>query len=808
MNVPFLPLILAGTVLASATLLSSAELQYPGADPGPAKAAIHDSDLTLSNQALSATWQLGERGLRPVAVKSMQGERELKRSGELFQIELSDGTRYCASAMKLEKGVSSRGLEPAQAASRLAERKGGQRLEARLVSDDGRLRVTWSAALRDGVNYLREEAAVEAVQSDMQIKAVTLFDQPLAGARTSGEVDGSPVVAEGFFLGFEDPMAVNSAAVPSEKIGAWEPADLVPVEFRKKTWPLPAALLAAGPNEFVFRYERGNHRLDIHRAALLENGREIAADAHHGHTGNRHVANNYVLNLPQLDPAARYELTAELGTDPELKAPPQGRVDSYGQVGVLSSRAPVPATCRLARNAVLAKGGTLAQSLVVGVAPAGQTRRAFLYYLENERAHPYRPFLHYNAWYDICWNGVPLDEQMCLAAVRSFGDNLIKPHAVVMDSMVIDDGWDDPQTLWQFNKGFPNGFTALAQLCQEYGTHAGTWLSPFGGYGQPKEERLKHGRAQGYETNASGFSLAGPKYYARFKSECVNMIRKYGVNTFKFDGIASGMSARGAGGDYVLDTEAMRRLMLELRQEDPNLYINLTTGSWPSPFWLLYADSVWRQGEDSSFAGKGAAQERWLTYRDQEVYRNIVRRGPLFPLNSLMTQGVMYARYGNAAHREFNSAGLKQDIRAFFASGTSLQELYVTPGRLKPEDWAVLAEAAKWSRANAGVLVDTHWIGGDPGLAEPAPYGWASWTPRKGVLALRNPDDKPHAFALDVRQAFELPPGAPEQYRLRSPWAEDAQKPALAAEAGKELSIALQPFEVLILEAEPETRGR
>jgi hypothetical protein len=142
--------------------------------------------------------------------------------------------------------------------------------------------------------------------------------------------------------------------------------------------------------------------------------------------------------------------------------------------------------------------------------------------------------------------------------------------------------------------------------------------------------RLRFGAAQGYETNATGFSLAGPKYYTAFKSACVGMIRNYGVKHFKFDGIASGMYAQG-GADYYRDTEAMMRLMLELREEDPNLYINLNTGSWPSPFWLRYADSLWRQGDDMGFAGKGTRQQQWLNYRDQQVYRNIARKGPLSP---------------------------------------------------------------------------------------------------------------------------------------------------------------------------------
>lgn len=457
-------------------------------------------------------------------------------------------------------------------------------------------------------------------------------------------------------------------------------------------------------------------------------------------------------------------------------------------------------SCRLRRNAVLRQGESLSLSFVLGVAPEGQMRRAFLHYLERERAHPYRPYLHYNSWYDTAWQGKLFKESDCLDAIRTMGERFIQPHGVVVDGMVFDDGWDDPRTLWQFNRGFPNGFTPLAGLCQQYQTRLGVWLSPFGGYGELKKQRLAFGHEQGYETNAAGFSLAGPKYYAAFKQSCVDMIRKYGVNHFKFDGIAAGTYA-SSGGNYLLDTEAMRRLMLELRQEDPNLYINLTTGSWPSPFWLRYADSLWRQGGDMGLAGKGSKQQQWLTYRDQETYKNIVGKGPLFPLSSLMTQGVAYSRHGSAGEPTFNSAGFKDDVRAFFGAGTSLQELYIQPGKLTAEDWSVLAEAAKWSRANADVLSDTHWISGDPAKLEA--YGYASWSPRKGIVMLRNPDDRTREFTLEVGAAFELPVGARTSFALKSPWREDAAKPAQLVTAGKRLTFVLQPFEVLVFDAIP-----
>ncbi|MCX7887711.1 MAG: enterotoxin, partial [Verrucomicrobiae bacterium] len=451
-------------------------------------------------------------------------------------------------------------------------------------------------------------------------------------------------------------------------------------------------------------------------------------------------------------------------------------------------------------QAALQTGESFTFGAVIGVAPQGQLRRAFLCYIERERAHPYRPYLHYNSWYDISWPGELFTETTTLEAVRLWGEHFIKAHRVVMDGMVLDDGWDDPKTLWQFHAGFPNGFERVARLCRRYHTRPGVWLSPFGGYGELKKQRLQYGKQHGYEINDRGFSLAGPKYYAAFKQVCVQMIRRYGVNHFKFDGIAAGARASGAQ-SYLADTQALRRLMLELRKESPGVFINFTTGSWPSPFWLRYADSIWRQGHDMGHAGKGSKQQQWLTYRDQEVYRNIVGKGPLFPLSSLMTQGVAYSRHGPAGDPTFNSEGFKYDVRAFFGSGTCLQELYIQPGKLTPQDWAVLAEAAKWARANADVFPDVHWIGGDPSKLQV--YGYAAWSARKAVLTLRNPDDRTQEFALDVATAFELPQGAPTKYQLKSPWAEDAHKPPLLAEAGRPTTIVLRPFEVLVLDALP-----
>ncbi|MBN2329802.1 MAG: hypothetical protein JXR73_21855, partial [Candidatus Omnitrophica bacterium] len=264
------------------------------------------------------------------------------------------------------------------------------------------------------------------------------------------------------------------------------------------------------------------------------------------------------------------------------------------------------AQCFLRLHQVLQPGEALAQSWAVGVAPEDQMRRAFLYYIERERAHPYRPFLHYNSWYDICWGNQKINEEQCLKVIDGFGQELIRKRNVKLASFVWDDGWDDPATLWRpVTKNFPNGFSTMLQTARSYGSTLGFWLSPFGGYGQPAKDRLTFGKEQGFEFKNDKFSLAGAKYYERFLETCSTFIQRDGANFFKFDGLTRDVS----------ETQAMLRLTQALRKLDQDLFISITTGTWPSPFWLWYGDSTWRGDGDMGFHGPGPKREQWITYR-------------------------------------------------------------------------------------------------------------------------------------------------------------------------------------------------
>ena len=456
------------------------------------------------------------------------------------------------------------------------------------------------------------------------------------------------------------------------------------------------------------------------------------------------------------------------------------------------------AVAGLKRTLSLAAGQSITYSSVVGAARPGQMRRDFLAYLELERAHPYRTFLHYNTWYDL-GRGERFGAAQVEDRIDAFGEELVRKRGVTIDSFLLDDGWDDTHTMWQMNAGFPNGLAPLSAAAREYGFGLGVWFSPWGGYQEEKEQRIAYGQSHGYETVKGGYALSGPRYYEKFEEACLKFLQE-GVNQFKVDGTGNA-SQVFPGSVFDSDFSAAIHLIDRLRQQNPTVFIDVTTGTWPSPFWLRYADTICRLGEDHSFAGEGTWRQKWITYRDEQTYHNIVRAGPLFPLSSLMLHGIIYA---SKADKLATDPGhdFADEVHSYFGGGTDLQELYITPSLLTSADWDVLAEGARWSRANAATLRDTHWIGGDPGKGEP--YGWASWSAEKGILVLRNPASKPQQIPIDVGQAFELPEDGAAKYIAHSPWTADASRASIALEAGRPYIFLLKPFEVVTLEARPE----
>nr|WP_199066165.1 hypothetical protein [Chromobacterium sp. ASV5] len=444
----------------------------------------------------------------------------------------------------------------------------------------------------------------------------------------------------------------------------------------------------------------------------------------------------------------------------------------------------------------LEAGKPLRYRSYIGVFDEGQLRRDFGAFLNAARPRPYQPYLHYNSWLDIGFF-THYTEADALKRIGQIGDQLTAKRGVKLDGFLFDDGWDSRKGNWEFSANFPRQFLPLKDAAARYQARLGVWLSPWGGYNKPLAERVSHAGEFGYETMDGKFALSGPVYYRNFRAKVLDMIGRQNIEMFKLDGTGNA-SRLVPGSAFTSDFDAAIHLLADMRKANPGLFINLTTGTQATPSWLFYADSIWRDGDDINFYGKGSSVQQWITYRDAETYRSIVSKGPLFPLNSLMLHGLVYAQHAKGLEKQ-SRQDFADQAWSYFATGTQLQELYITPELLSRDDWDLLARAAKWARDNQKVLIDSHWIGRDPTKLEV--YGWAAWSPEKSIITLRNPSDRPQSYYLDAAHDLELPQGAARDFAVDVAYGANASVPKRLA---KPATLTLRPLETLTLSLVPQ----
>lgn len=67
--------------------------------------------------------------------------------------------------------------------------------------------------------------------------------------------------------------------------------------------------------------------------------------------------------------------------------------------------------------------------------------------------------------------------------------------------------------------------------------------------------------------------------------------------------------------------------------------------------------------------------------------------------------------------------------------------------------------------------------------------------PKRTVLALRNPSDKPQTFDVDTGAALQLPDGAARTWYATTRFGDDGTR---TFTAGKSEAVMLQPFQVVV----------
>ena len=146
---------------------------------------------------------------------------------------------------------------------RVADRLGGQALEASLCHPNTGLRILWRAELRDGSNYIRQTFTIQTAEKTVPLYGVELINASVPGVATVGLCPGSPAAGRGWFFGIEMPGARNLISVTGIRIGVECKLDVSGTQsysFSTVTGVYPEGQLRRG---FLFYVERERARPSV-----------------------------------------------------------------------------------------------------------------------------------------------------------------------------------------------------------------------------------------------------------------------------------------------------------------------------------------------------------------------------------------------------------------------------------------------------------------------------------------------------------------------------------------------------------------
>ena len=768
---------------------------------------------TLYNNVLAASFLKGDKAVYFLGSKAMN----LVAGTELFIVGFGNGEKVAASQMTM-KSFEQKDLAANPTAIGGAEHYAGKAMEAVFgyTYKGEEIEILWRAVLRDGSHYLRTEMELKGKGNvDMfDIIAMTYnVDAKEAGSKpaTIGNTRGKVIMSNKIFAGLETPTAYNTVGGANDDedkwdlvstpvtdnvaASAWTKKDIndVPMRIQEvggsdKTYYTYTKQVELKKNQKVtttLTYKGGAKRFDIDGVVLLdENGATVASDYHHGYTGSAKENNSYSFIVPN---DGKFSVCMYIdGREGDIVSTAEFKVEVFeAKAGVDVTSDIVNIQGRWSRNTTLAKGETWKVAAVVGlIAQDGeedntdirktQKRRSFLAYSERERAVPWRAFPCYISWYELNINrnnAAPGQEHTnmqigpVMDILAQWKTQMYEKYGVGPASFIIDDGWDNYGT-WTFHSAFPNEMKDMAAYAADMGAGVGAWLGPVGGYGQSGNYR------RSYWSDKGGMQLSNPAYYETFLTAAENLVKNQHVNGkgtynfFKFDGISAQFSSVGPdnGDTGNENAEGIIRLEQYVRENlKEDIFFNTTVGTWASPFWYQITDATWRQENDHGEIGNNSnSRENWITYRDNLVHQNYVTNSPICPINTLMTHGFMLTKFGPPASNPRDYKSVLNELRCAFACGSGLVELYndydlmnsINGGQL----WKDLADLIKWQKDNADVLMDAHWVGGDPWTGSKAEiYGWAAWNGEKATLALRNGANTQQSIKITLREAFEIP---------------------------------------------------
>ena len=463
------------------------------------------------------------------------------------------------------------------------------------------------------------------------------------------------------------------------------------------------------------------------------------------------------------------------------------------------------------------KNPFVSHTSIIGASPSKiKLEQSFMDYVDGIKVNGTRPYLLYNSWYDFRNPAIVKDsasvmnEKTVLNRIHTFKKYMFDKYNIALNAFVLDDGWDKYQSMWHIDSTrFPNGFTPFVKALKPMNTALGIWASPFCGYSN-RDKRVNWGASHGYERDGDFLCFAGTNYKAAYKKQMVDYTKKYNMGYFKWDGFLLACNETDHGhlpGIYSREANVSTYIDIikAVRKINPNIYLNITTGTWLSPWWLKYADCIWMQGADYAYAEDVPSindRDKSITYRDAVLWDDYQKLNLLFPMSSLMTHGIIKGRLNFLGGKNESLDSFSNEVMMYFGRGVMMWELYVSPDLLSDGEWNAIASSIKWAKANKNVLEKTKMILGEPLKRET--YGYIHFRKDKGILLLRNPDVMKKKVSIKLTPDLgDIDPSTKYYVKVIYPYNLILPKPIKLNET---LNLDLNGYEVLTAELIPSDK--
>ena len=451
--------------------------------------------------------------------------------------------------------------------------------------------------------------------------------------------------------------------------------------------------------------------------------------------------------------------------------------------------------------------------VVEGVTPDPYVKLWFDKYVNDIRVAPLRSYSLYNTWYDLRSPEYPrwpkenvMSEQTGFKMADILRRSMIEKHNIQLDAFVLDDGWDVYKSDWVLRKEqWPNGLKPLSDELKKTNTSLGMWIGPTGGYSF-RRQRLGFMKEHGYEIVNDMLCVGGKKYSALLKERIADFVENNGVGYFKWDGIQFACSEPDHG--HPIDVYSRRAILKSVeemckvaRDRNPNMFLNISSGTWMSPWWVKYANTIWMQGADYGFADVPSISMRdgAITYRDFVLYEDWKIKGLWFPIANLMTHGIIKGKSESVGTSAEPIDKFTDDVLLYFARGVAMYELYISPDILSDGEWTSISRSMAWARKNFDLLMHTELIGGNPLKGEA--YGYVHFNGKRGIIAARNPVIQGSKLTVGLEAALGLDPKA-SSLVLQRLYPTRWTSPKLY-KAGDVLILPLEGFEMALYEVFP-----